>query len=161
MPEPEPDGSEQDGGEVVSREFVVARGDTSEVFDFVEEAFDQVALPIERVVDGTLPAAVGLGGDVRPGAVAEKQLEGGFGVIAAVGDGVAGRPETVDQRRHGGLVGGLARAQHVTDGQAPGVDDAVDLARQSSTRTTDGVIRTPFFPPAACWWARTMEESIR
>jgi hypothetical protein len=27
----------------------------------------------------------------------------------------------------------------------------VDLAGQSSTRATDGVIRTPFFPPAACW----------
>ena len=90
-----------------------------------------------------------------------EQFEDGFGVVAAIGDGVAGRPEAVDERRHGGLVGGLAWAQNQLDGQSAGVDDGVDLRAQSSTRTTDGVIRGPFFPPAACWCARTMEESIR
>jgi hypothetical protein len=27
----------------------------------------------------------------------------------------------------------------------------MDLGAQPSARTTDGVIRAPFLPPAACW----------
>jgi hypothetical protein len=161
MSEPQSNGSEQDGGEVVSRELVIARGDAAEVFDLVEEALDQVTLTIEFVPDRALPTAVALGGDVRCGAVLAEQLEDGFGVVATIGDGIAGRPETVDERRHGRFVGGMSWAQDMPERQAPDIDDRVDLARQSSTRTTDGVIRTPFFPPAACWCARTMEESIR
>ena len=84
-----------------------------------------------------------------------------MGVIAAIGDGITGRPEAVGQGRHGGLVGGLPWAQDMPDRQAPDIDDSVDLARQSSTRTTDGVIRAPIFLPATCSRARTMEESIK
>ena len=55
----------------------------------------------------------------------------------------------------------LAREAHRRFGrQAVLVDDGVDLSAQSSTRTANGVIRAPFFPPAACWWARMMDESI-
>jgi len=39
-------------------------------------------------------------------------------------------------------------------------DAGVDLGGQSATRTTDGVIRAPFLPPAVCWCARTIELSI-
>jgi hypothetical protein len=37
----------------------------------------------------------------------------------------------------------------------------VELGAQSATRTANDVIRTPFFAPAACWWARTIDESTR
>ena len=40
-------------------------------------------------------------------------------------------------------------------------DASVDLGAQSATRATDGVIRAPFFAPAACWWARMMELSMK
>ena len=40
-------------------------------------------------------------------------------------------------------------------------DDDVDFGAQPASRASDGVVRTPFFPPAACWWARTTEESRR
>ena len=39
-----------EGGEEVSGSFLVACGDASEVFDRVEETFDEVALPIEGKV---------------------------------------------------------------------------------------------------------------
>jgi hypothetical protein len=37
---------------------------------------------------------------------------------------------------------------------------AMTCGAQSSARTANGVIRTPFLPPAGCRWARTMEGSI-
>ncbi len=161
MSDPESHGSEGDCSEEVPCELVVARGDAPEVFEFVEEALDEVALAVERRVDGALALAVTLGRDVRPGAMRDEQFEDGAGVVAAIGDDIAGRSQPFDQRRHGGLVGGLAGCEHEADWQAAAIDHGVDLGAQSATRTTDGVIRAPFFPPAACWWARTIEESIR
>ena len=161
MPDPEPCGNQRDGGEEVSCELVVAGGDTAEVFEFVEETFDEVALAIDRWIDGTLDLAVSLGGDVRSRPMFGEQFEDGAGVVAPIGDDVASRPEPLDQRRHGGLVGGLARREHEPDRQAASIDHGVDLGAQSPTRTADGVIRAPFLPPAACWWARTIEESMR
>jgi hypothetical protein len=59
-------------------------------------------------------------------------------------------PEAVDEGRERGLVGGLAGRQNQTHGQAVAIDDGMDFCAQSSTRTANGVIRAPFFPPAAC-----------
>ena len=150
MSDPETGGGEGDGGEEVSCELVVARGDASEVFELVEEAFDEVALSVERGIDRALDLAVLLGRDVGPRAVIGDELDDGLGVIAPVGDGVAGRGKAVDERRHGGFVGDLARGQQEAQRQAAGIDDDVDLAAQPATGTANGVIRAPFFPPAAC-----------
>jgi hypothetical protein len=46
------------------------------------------------------------------------------------------------------------------NGQHVLIDDDVDLGAQPATTTADGVILPRPFPPAACWWARTMELSI-
>lgn len=81
--------------------------------------------------------------------------------VAAVGHDIAAQAERPDQLGCRGLVGGLAGGEHEADRQAMAVNDGMDLGGQSSTGATDGVIRTPFLPPAACWWARTMELSIR
>ena len=45
-------------------ELVVARCDAPEVLELVEEALDQVALPVEFAIDGALDLAVALGWDV-------------------------------------------------------------------------------------------------
>ncbi len=95
--------------------------------------------------------AVPLGRDVGARAMVGNELEDGAGVVAAVGDGVPGR--------HGSLVRGLARGEREAARQAATVDDDMDFGAQPASRASDGVIRTPFFPPAACWWARTTEES--
>ncbi len=89
MPEPETGGCQGDGGEGVSDELVVARGDGAEVFEFVEEALDEVALAVERGIDGTLDQAVTPGRDAWPGAVSGDEFEDGMGVVAAVGDDAA------------------------------------------------------------------------
>ncbi len=150
MSDPETKRGEGYGGEEVSGELVVARGDAAEVFEFIEEAFDEIAMAVERGIDRALGLAILLGRDMRARAVRSDERDDGFGVVAPVGDGISGRGQAGDERRHASLVGGLARGHQEADRQAPGIDDDVDLGAQSSTRTANGVIRAPFFPPAAC-----------
>lgn len=159
--DPYSNGGESEGSEEVSCEFVVASGDGAEVFEFVEEAFDEVALAIELRPDRVLDLPGLQGGDVRRRAVLGDQPADRRRVIAPVGDGVAGRFETGEQRRDAALVRGLAGAQHDPERQTALIDHGVDLGAQPAAGTADGVIRPPFFPPAACWWARTTELSIR
>lgn len=40
-------------------EFVVARGDTPEMFDASEEAFDQIAVSVEMAIEAALGKAIG------------------------------------------------------------------------------------------------------
>lgn len=150
MFDPEAGCGEGDGGEEVPSELVIARGDGAEVFEFVEEALDEVALAVEPGVDGAPHADVALAGDVGPSPARLDHLDDGPGVIAAVGDDVASEGKAAEELRCRGLVGGLARGEHEADGEAAGIDDDVDLGAQSAPRSSDGVIRTPFFPPAAC-----------
>ena len=158
---PESNGSKHHGGEEVSGELVVAGGDSSKVFEFVEETFDKVALAVDFPVDDAPQADIALRRDMRARAGGFDPVDDREGEVAPIGNDIAGQGDPVDQRRERRLVGRLAGCQHNPDRQAMGVDDGMDLGAQSSTRTTDGVIRTPFFPPAACWWARTIEESMR
>jgi hypothetical protein len=44
----------------------------------------------------------------------------------------------------------LACGEYQLDRQSVLIDHRMDFGAQSSTRTANGVIRTPFFPPAAC-----------
>ena len=149
MFDPEADCGESDGGEEVSGELVMAGGDGTAVFELVEEALDEVALAMEPAIDGAAGTQVALAGDMGPGAAGLDGVDDGPGVVAAVGDDIAGKRQAVEQHRRGGLAGGLAGGEDEPHRQAVGVDDAVDLGGQSTARSSDGVIRTPF-PPAAC-----------
>jgi hypothetical protein len=48
VPQPDPDGGELDGCEEIVVSFVVTGCDGTKVFEFVEEAFDQIAVAIEK-----------------------------------------------------------------------------------------------------------------
>ena len=161
MPDPESGGREGDCGDEVSGELVIAGCDGSEVFETVEEAFDEIALSVDLMVDGSADPDVALTGDVGLGAASLDQVDDGLGVVSPIGDHVSGQRQVGQQLRCRGLVGGLAGGDDEADRQAATVDDHMDLGGQSAARSSDGVIRAPFFPPAACWWARTIEESIR
>ena len=58
-------------------------------------------------------------------------------------------------------VGARAAVGDGVPGRLKAVDDDVDFGAQPASRASDGVVRTPFFPPAACWWGRTTEASRR
>ncbi len=137
----------------------MAGRDASEVLELVEEAFDEIALAVEIMGCGALLPAIPLGRDVGARAMVGNAFEDGAGVAVAVGDGVPGRLKAVKEGRHGSLVRGLARGDHEAARPAKAVDDDMDFGAQPASRASDGVVRTPFFPPAACWWARTTEES--
>ncbi len=148
--DPETDAGKGDCGEQVSCELVMAGRDASEVLELVEEAFHEVALAVQVMGCGALLPAIPLGRDVGARAMVGNELEDGAGVIAAVSDGVPGRLKAVKEGRHGSLVGGLARGDHEAARPAKAVEDDVDFGAQPASRASDGVVRTPFFPPAAC-----------
>lgn len=77
--------------------------DLSEVLYLVEEAFDQLALTIDRGVDRALHLTVALGGTVAAPAPRRDQVENRAGVIAPVGHDILRRGLRAQQRPHGGL----------------------------------------------------------
>mgnify|MGYP007127353029 FL=1 len=130
------------------------------MFELAEEALNEVALAVNAWIDRPLDLAVALGRNMRVPAALADQIDQVLPVITTVGDDDGGGWKRLQQVRCGGFVGSLSRRECETDRQSLLVNDNMDLAGQSSTGTADGVIRTPFLPPAACWWARTMELSI-
>lgn len=160
IPDPDAGGGESNGGQEVSGEFVESGGDASEVLELVEEALDEVALPVEIAIDRSLDLDVALGRDMGLPTSGADQVDQRSRVVPAICDEGSGRRQGLDQARCHGLVGGLAGREQQSDRQSLFVDNGVDLGAQSSTRTANGVIRTPFLPPAACWWARTIELSM-
>ena len=64
---------ELDPGEEICGEFVVAGGDCTKVFEFVEEALDEIALTIEREITIARRLAVGLGRNHRREGLVAKQ----------------------------------------------------------------------------------------
>src|SRR5579864_4289221 len=106
------------------------------MFEFVEEALDEVALAVDREVDDAANADVALAWDMGFGAAGLDQLDDGAGEEATICDDVVGQTQSVDQRREGRLVGGLTGREQETDRQAARVHDDVDLAAQSSPRPT-------------------------
>ena len=84
------------------------------------------------------------------------------GVISLVGDGAVG-VDAVDQVVSEGNVVALAGRGDEADGKAESFGCGVDFGAQAAARPAQALgIRPPLTlrAPAACWWARTMVESI-
>jgi hypothetical protein len=139
-----------DCGEEVGCGLEVAGGDAPEMLEAVEEALDQVSVAIEFTIDRADDADVALAGDVSGGSRGLDGLSHGSAEVAAIGDNIPTQGERSNQLRRSGLVRGLAWGEHEADRQATVVDNSVNLACQSPTGATNGVIRAPFLPPAAC-----------
>ncbi len=94
MSEPNSNGCESDGGEEVSGELALSRGDASDVFEVVEEPFDEVALAIDLEIDRSLDLDGALGWDVRDGAAGLDKLDDGARVATATGAPMAGQAQS-------------------------------------------------------------------
>src|SRR4030081_3738407 len=156
MSDVDADRGKGDGGQEISGKFVVACGDPAQMLEFVEEALDQVALAIAFEVDGAYHPDVALAGDVGGGSARGEEFDDAAGAVAAVGDRVAGGPQSGDEAGQGGFVRGLAGRQQQTHRQTDGIDDGVDLGAQSSTRTANGVILAPFME-----WPAPLLQHVR
>src|SRR5260370_39127638 len=93
-------------GEEISCEFVVSRGDCPEMFEFVEEALDEIALAIKREVARAWDFAIGLGGNHGGDGSPGKGLDQDLGVVSLVPDQRL-RLELVQQRLPAAPSGGL------------------------------------------------------
>src|SRR5258708_1776540 len=136
-------------GEEISCEFVISRGDCPEMFEFVEEAFDEIALAIKREVARAWDFAVGLGGnhggDVSPGRAGASRQRGFRGHRRAHGfwGSVRGGIARWLVRRFFSRAGAMLVSAH--DG---GVDHhvfVVVIARQQRENTVEN---PPLRPPA-------------
>src|SRR5690606_31758766 len=82
-----------------------------------------------------------------------------FGPISAdAGHDDVGR-QALDQRIGLRRVTLLAGGECAADWTAQPAHGHVDLGAQAATRAAKGLIFSPLFAPAACWWARMMVES--
>ena len=70
----------------IARGFLVACGDASEVFDELEESFDQIALPVKRVIAIAFVLAIRLWRDDRLDRARPEAGNVGVGVVALVGE---------------------------------------------------------------------------
>ena len=131
------------------------------MFEAVEAAFDAVAFFVEFAVvaalflpvparrdDGHCAKSFDPGYDL--GRVVTFVCDDGFGASA------------LEQQDRLGILGSLARRDAEGDRQPGLVGQQVDLGAQSTSGTPQSrVFGAPFLrPAAACWWARTMVESI-
>ncbi|AVM75288.1 hypothetical protein MSR1_28180 [Magnetospirillum gryphiswaldense MSR-1] len=117
-----------------------------EVLELVEEPFDEVPFPVKPMIDGALGLPVARRWDVGAASLGFDQIDQRLPVVATVADKSPGRRQPLKHGWRSRLVRGLARCQQ-------------QFYRQS-TLIHDGVIRTPFLSPAACWWVRMIELSM-
>ena len=133
-PEPYSDGGEFDEGEVVGVVFFIARRHRSEMFEFVEEAFDEIAEAIEVGAEGGDVHPMGHWFDVAPCALLCEARPQRVAVVAAVGQEDLAFAETGEHVGRASPVMSLSGRQLEQNGQAVGVDERMDLGGQSASR---------------------------
>jgi hypothetical protein len=119
------------------------------MLDLVEEAFDEVALAIEREVARTLRLAVGFRWDDGRDLAGFKRRDQRVGVVALVGEHRVG-VEVFEERLGLRNIGDLSSCDRQCDGVAERVGHGVDLRRQAAARPADGLVFAVFF------WAPTL-----
>jgi hypothetical protein len=150
----EPDGDSGEFNETheVDEQLVVSGSDAAELFELVEEAFDDVAFFVEVDVVGTLDLAVSFWRDDDLGAGLGDPVDEMVGVIALVGDGRA-RGDAVDKIMREGDVIALARGADQSDRIAKRIAGGVDFSAQPAARPAQALGICPPFAlraPAAC-----------
>jgi len=135
-------------------ELIVARSDTTEVFDFVKEPLDPITLPVEKGIMRNRTLAGAFGGDHRLGSVFLDLSADGVAVVTFVEDCGLRRARCEDllvKRIEGGVVALLSRREQNAKGVALVEGCGVDLRRQTSPRAAKSLIRAVFLgAPAAC-----------
>ena len=113
----------------------MAWDDTSEVFDFIEEALDEVALPVELGIAGGRFAPAGFGRDVGACAAIFEVLCDGVGIKGLVGQDDAALVQGLEQLAGELEIRGLARGQRQAEGPTGPTDVGVGGRTCSSVGT--------------------------
>ena len=141
-------------------QLVVASCDTTELFEAIEETFDQVARLVAMPIDGALIDSVASRRDIGKGRAGFDGFDQFIAVVAFVGRNGGGW-NIGDQCRSLSHIRHLSTGQDQTQGITQGINAGMDFRRQSTARSADRLIATVFFSaPAACWCARTIVASM-
>ena len=140
-------------------EFVVARGDASELLDPAEKTFDEVAIFVDMVIEISRVESVRARWNDSLAALGHDSLNKRVRIVALVGDDKPGRL-ILDQYFCLLDVGHLSCRENHTQRIAQGIDRHMQLGGQSASRAADLLDARFFWAPAECWWARTIVESM-
>lgn len=140
---------------------LASQGDPAKAFEFVEEAFDLMALFVELPIDGRYACAAGVGLDLRSctEVIGDEGAER-IGVIGGIGDDMADALQTGQERLGLWAIAILPRCWMDPQRQADRIDGCVQFGRQPAARTTDGGSFSPPFAPVASAWTFEIVLSI-
>ena len=148
--EPDEGADEVKAAEEVASGFFVSSCDPPEMFDDIEEAFDEIAFAVEREVTWPLDLPVRLGRDDHCDAARFEIVDEAVGIIALVAE-KGSRLYLIGQQF------GLLDVVNLSTGEAEHqriaecIDNRMDLGRQPTTRTAYRFIDAAFFKaPALC-----------
>jgi len=159
-PHPNSGCGEFDEGKVIGIVFFETGRNRSEMFEFAEEALDEVTIAVEEGAEGGDVDPSRHRSDVGPGSLISQGFTQGVTVIGPIGEKRLAGAHIVQHVAGALAVSGLALGEFERDRIAVGVDQSVDLRRQSAARAPhasgwsvvpSGGLRTPFFTFAACW----------
>ena len=148
---PDDGGSQIDGGEKIASGFIIAGGDSAELFEFCEEIFNQMPCFIEFLIVGALDFAVGFGWNDPRFSGLEQGLDHSFiGIVTLVGQegiGLEARQPVIRSLQ----ITGLTRREGERGGMAQGIDKGVNLGAQTALTPPHRFVATVFFcAPALC-----------
>ena len=126
------------------------RYDVTELFELVEEAFDEIALAIERLLPAEPSLAPDHVGNVGDGAAGLEMLPEPIGVVGLVGDQDGASLEVGQEGVGGGQIVGLTRSDQELDRPPLAVDAGVDFGREPAATAAHATISTVFLTPEAC-----------
>ena len=125
-------------------EFVVARGDASELLEACEETLDQIAGTIEVPIERARCQAIGSGGNHDHGTRGFDRVHEMVGVVALVRHhGLSW--QILDQRRSAIDIGNLSGRKNDAQRIPQGIDSDVQFGGQSAARAADFLTARFFF----------------
>ena len=125
----------------------------------VEGTLNQVPALLDLTVILLGILTVRLGRYDRDGSLGVDEPQDFVAVISLVGNHVGGLDSCQQGYSLWGIMS-LTSSEGKTYGLALGINHQMNLGAQSSSGTPQSLALAPPFPQAACWWARTMVESI-
>lgn len=119
------------------------------MLEAIEEAFDEISLPIQMAIVMALHKSVGARRDDRLCAHALDSCHQGVGVIPLVGD-QCGASQILDQFLGTVDVGNLPSSQDEPQRISGSIDRKMQLCTQPAPRPAERLIASFFCAPAAC-----------
>lgn len=123
--------------------------DPAGMLEPVEEALDEIALPIQDLAVAPRHVAASGGRNAGPDAALAQELAEPVGIVGLVGDEAAIGRKDIDQGGHGAEIVRLSWRQGQSDRQSTAIDHGVDLRGQAAARAPDRFFAV-FLGAAAC-----------